>query len=457
MTRETKQRGHAATFVAFVAAAVGFVLLFVGLGGGLPSFGKTYEVRALMPTAGSLTPGARVTMAGARVGAVTSIQRQGSGAIVAMEIDDSRVTPIPRDSRVGLRERTPVGENYVTIFPGSGSASLPSGDVLPMTQANDYVDVDQLLSVLQGATRERARQLIQGLGGALAGRGPALNSFLGGTSDALSTGSRVVATLAADRVQIGRLVAQLGDVSAAVGQRGADISTLAQGALTTFNAIGSRDVALRQLLDQLPATLAQVRSTTTILGSVTRVAAPVLFNLAAAVQEVRPAVQLLAPAASEGRNVVDELGAAAPPLQQTLSKLRGLSAPAAEALPRMHKTLCQLNPMIRYVKPYTNDVISAVGGLGSAANAYDAIGHLIRITFVSANDNSLVGLPADVSQASFTLLHSGLLGKSTPLTFNPYPKPGQIGKEVATGQQAILGPSQVPSTGYKFPHILADC
>jgi hypothetical protein len=190
---------------------------------------------------------------------------------------------------------------------------------------------------------------------------------------------------------------------------------------------------------------------------VTRVAAPVLFNLAAAVQEIRPAVQLLAPAAREGRAAVDELGAAAPPLQQTLVKLRGLSAPAVEALPRMQKTLCQLNPMIRYIKPYTNDVISAVGGLGSAANAYDAIGHLIRITFVSQNDNSLVGLPADVSQASFTLLHAGLLGKYMPLTYNPYPAPGQIGKEVATGQQDILGPSQVPSTGYKFPHILADC
>ncbi len=102
-------------------------------------------------------------------------------------------------------------------------------------------------------------------------------------------------------------------------------------------------------------------------------------------------------------------------------------------------------------------MISALGGLGSAANAYDALGHLIRITFV-VNDNSLVGLPPWVSTAAYTLMHAGLLSKvGGPLTFDPYPKPGQIGKEHATASDHVIGPSQVPSTGYRFPHVLSDC
>jgi phospholipid/cholesterol/gamma-HCH transport system substrate-binding protein len=450
-------RRDLATAFGFVALAVAFTLYFVGLGGGLPSLGSTYSLRALLPTAGSLTPGARVTVAGYQVGSVTSIERDGNGALVGMEISDGRVTPLPADSRVGLRERTPVGENYVSLYPGSSRRMLASGSVLPMTQANDSVDVDQLLSVLQGNTKQRARQLIESLGGALTGRGGELNGLIRHTSNALSTGSNVVALLAADRAAVGRLVANLGAVSAAVGARGTEITQLADGALRTFTAIGSRDGALRALIRQLPATLVQVRQTTGVLSSVSRVATPVLYNLAATVSEVRPAVQALAPAASEGRSVVSALGAAAPALQTTLNRLRGLSAPAASALPSVHKTLCQVNPVIRYVRPYLGDIISALGGLGSAANAYDALGHLIRITLV-VNDNTLVGLPPAVSSAAYTLLHSGLLARVTgPLTFDPYPKPGQIGTEHAGGGSDVLGPSQVPATGYRFPHILSDC
>jgi hypothetical protein len=112
--------------------------------------------------------------------------------------------------------------------------------------------------------------------------------------------------------------------------------------------------------------------------------------------------------------------------------------------------------VLRYAKPYTPDIISFIGGLDSASNSYDRLGHLIRITPI-INDNSLVGLPPSVSKAAFTLLHTGLLGTSNALTFNPYPKPGQIGTEAATGRSNIVGPSQMPASGYKFPHVLADC
>ena len=451
----TGYRGHVATFVVAVAVAFGFLLFFIGVGGGLPSLHSTYRVEALLPTSGSLTPGARVTMAGAKVGRVTSVGRRGLGALVQMQIDDDRVTPIPRDSRVQLRDRTPVGEGYVTIFPGRSRATLPSNGVLPMTQADDHVDVDQLLSVLQGQTRDQARQLIQGLGGALAGNGQRLNTLVGGTAGALTQGSYVVRTLANDRTQVGRLVQQFGDVAAAIGDRGTAVMQLGRRGLASFRAIASRDAALRRLLGELPATLTQVHQTSTTLASVTDRATPVVANLAVALREVRPAVRRLYPAAHVGRSAVRELGAAAPSLQETLRRLEALAAPAASALPAVRSTLCQVNPVIRYAKPYTPDVTAAIVGLSSASNSYDALGHLIRLTPI-ITDNTLVGLPANVSTAAHTLLHAGLLSKSNGLNWDPYPAPGQTGKSSASGK-SILGPEALGKTGYKYPHILADC
>jgi phospholipid/cholesterol/gamma-HCH transport system substrate-binding protein len=358
---------------------------------------------------------------------------------------------------VGLRERTPVGENYVSIYPGTSRSTLPSGAALPMTQSDDYVDVDQLMSVLQGQTQGRARTMIEALGASLKGQGDNLNAFLGNTSTALSSGSRVVSIMAGDRVQMGDLIANLGDIGQAVGRRGADIQSLSHDALATFQAMAARDQAMRAFLDQLPPLLAQVHQTSDTLDSFTRASAPVLYNVAGVVAAVRPAVQRLAPAAQEGRTVLGTLGSAAPALQRTLAALQGLAPPTTKALPQVHKTVCQLNPVIRYVKPYTPDVISGLGGLGSAANDYDSISHLIRVMLIF-NDNTFVGLPAAVSQAAFLLLHSGLISKVTgPLSFDPYPAPGQLGKETAPAQGDVLGPSQVPATGYKFPHILADC
>ena len=74
---ENVYRGHVATFAVFVALAAGFLLWYIGIGGGLPSMGDDYRVKALLPSAGSLTPGARVTMAGAKVGRVIEVRRRG--------------------------------------------------------------------------------------------------------------------------------------------------------------------------------------------------------------------------------------------------------------------------------------------------------------------------------------------------------------------------------------------
>lgn len=447
--------GHVATVVAAITAATAIVLTLVYLGGGLPTLGKTYELKALVPTAATLAPGSRVTMSGAVVGKVKSVKREGLGAVISMELTDDRVFPVPADSRVRLRQHTPVGENYVSIDPGTSGSKLGSGAMLPISQAGDFVDVDQILSTLSGRTQGRARQLIRSAGSALAGRGDRLNALVGGATGTINPFADVVHVVNTDREQVARLIRGLGGVTAAVGERQDSIATIGRQGLASVRAIGDRDVALRRLLDTLPATLTQVRSTSATLGQVTGQATPVLANLATAVREVRPAVRRLQPAAQEGRGVVRELGAAAPPLQQTLANVRSLSGPAIAALPQVDRTLCQLNPMIRYLKPYTNDAVSAVTALGSSANSYDAIGHVIRLTPV-VNEEELVGLPKPVSDAAYTLIHAGLLGKTLPLNYDPFPAPGQIGR-TATFTKGIKGPAELAKSGYKYPRVIADC
>jgi phospholipid/cholesterol/gamma-HCH transport system substrate-binding protein len=465
-----KKKFPARLAIVIAASAMMLATLFgLAYAGGAFRFGSdAYHIDAVLPTVSSLIPGARVTMAGAQVGQVASVSQRGNGAVVQLNITDRSVTPVPSDTRVALREVTPIGENYVQIMPGTSKRTLSSGATLPMSQSDQYVDVDQLMSVLQGSTTQKTRQLIEGLGAAVQNRGQYLNGTLAGVSNTFHPLANVVGVLNGDRSSVEQLSAELGNVAAAAGERGASIIALAHDGLQTFNAISSQDSALRATLDQLPSTLSQVRTTANTLGDVTNTAAPVVANLATTLGYLRPAITSLKPAATEGHIVLNELAAAAPRLQTTLTDARALARPATAALPRARYILCQLNPMLRYIQPnpsnssktasYVPDLISFISSFGSAVNAYDNIGHLVRIAPI-LGDNSIAGLPPAVSTATYDLLHSGILGASTALTWNPYPKPGQIGTEHAdASNNTIIGPSVLHAkTGYVYPHLTADC
>jgi phospholipid/cholesterol/gamma-HCH transport system substrate-binding protein len=454
--RKGRLRIHALTAAALLLAAAAMVVTYLGMGGFL-TVGHTYRLRAVLPTSANLTKGARVTMAGASVGRVTGVGRQGYATVVDMKLTDDDVAPVPADTRVTLHQRTPVGENFVSLAPGSSHRMLPSGSVLPIRQASDYVDLDQILSILRGRTKTEVRHLLQATGGALRGHGADLNVVLGQASEVVRSSADIFETLHDSRRQTAQLVTGLGRLGAAIGERGAAIEEIGRRGLTAMRALASRDAALRRTLDVLPSTLAQVRGTSGRLARTSRVAAPVVGETATTLRALAPAIADLGPAARSGRAAVAELGRTNAPLQRVLRSATGVSRTLPSALPPLHRTLCQVNPMVRYIAPYARDLVSPLMGLGSASNSYDAIGHLIRLQAI-VGENSLVGLPKPVSDAAYTLLDSGLLVKTSGLSWNPYPKPGRIGSDAANPHGGnIANPAALKASGYKYPHIEADC
>lgn len=446
------------SLLGFTAVAVAWALFILGKGGGLPTLGdKPYKLTAVIPTGAALAPGSRVTMAGVDVGRVKHVERQGAGAKIDLELTDKSVTPLKADTRVTVRQHTPVGENYIALEAGRSTRTLASGDALPVAQADEFVDVDKLLSVFKGETRERMRQTIQGLGGGLDGRGDELHELLSGAGDFLKPAQTVVDVLHADREQAARLIDQLGDVAAAIGQRDAAITTIGNRGLTALEAIRSRDEGLKQTIDALPDSLRRIRSASGILRTVSATTRPVVDDATGALVALKPVMQQLRPATTAGRGVLSELSGAAPGLRSTLTTVTKLSGPLAASLPKIHKTVCETAPIVRYIRPYVKDALGIIIGLGSASNSYDATGHLIRLGVVDQGKYNS-GMPDSVVKARKTLLESGLLGTVTgdKSNFDAYPVPGAVGRTAATSSEPI-GPEAVPQTGYRYPRILADC
>lgn len=450
-------RSSALSLLVFTAIAVAWALFLLDKGGGLPSIGgKPYQVSAVLPSGAALAPGARVTVAGVDVGRVEAVARRGAGARVMLQIDDEAVLPLSADSRVRVRQHTPVGENYIAITQGASTRTLESGDAIPIAQADEFVDVDRLLSFLQGKTRERARQTIRSMGAALEGRGEQANDLVGGAAEFLDRSYRFVDVIHKDREQAARLIEQLGDVAAAIGQRDQAITAIADQGLTALGALRDRDEALRRTIDEFPESLRRIRTVSGTLQSVTAVAAPVVDDASAALRVLEPAVRRLPAASRAGRGVMNRLEGAAPVLETTLQRVTALSEPLPAALPKIHKSICELAPAVRYFKPRWTEMLHILIGLGSASNSYDATGNLVRLAPIYS-ENSISGQPAEVSQAANEILRGGLLGRSSSaLNFHPYPRVGDLGTSVATTNHPI-GPAELPETGFEYPRIKPDC
>jgi phospholipid/cholesterol/gamma-HCH transport system substrate-binding protein len=101
----------------------------------------TYDVSANFASAGGLQPGAPVQIAGVPVGRVASTSLRDDAAHVVLEL--RRSVRLPADSAASIRSQGLVGETYVSIEPGHGTAMLTPGDrirhTVPATDLEDAI------------------------------------------------------------------------------------------------------------------------------------------------------------------------------------------------------------------------------------------------------------------------------------------------------------------------------
>jgi phospholipid/cholesterol/gamma-HCH transport system substrate-binding protein len=132
--------------------AVGIVLLlgaatlvYISLNLGQLGFGQTqgYTVQAEFQNAGGLQDGAVVELAGVKIGRVASVTLTDTyHARVILRILPT--IPLQEDSRAAIKSKGLIGERYVEISPGKGTAPLPSGGTIRETEAP--VDIQEVIT-----------------------------------------------------------------------------------------------------------------------------------------------------------------------------------------------------------------------------------------------------------------------------------------------------------------------
>src|SRR3954463_48143 len=196
------RRVAAVTALAVVAVIAAVVLL----NGGSP-----YEVKLQLANASQLVKGNLVQVAGQPVGKVKSIQLTPDGQAQIKLSIDSDYAPLHRGTHAVIRQASlsGVANRYVDLQQGPMTApAIESGAVLPATETEAAVDLDQIFNIFDPKTRKATRAVISGFADMTEGRTQEANKAIEYLNPVLSASQRLFSELDRNDDLLERFVVQ---------------------------------------------------------------------------------------------------------------------------------------------------------------------------------------------------------------------------------------------------------
>lgn len=383
-------------------------LVAVGVNASNGDSDDTTEIVAMFSDASPLLAGNEVRTHGVKVGKIKSIDLDDGQARIVLELDPTAL-PIHQDARLTVRPVSLLGERFVDLSQGSPDAPLlQDGGVLKATQTGSSVGLDQVVDTLNAPTSASLGMMINALGVGLDGNGQQVQDAIKALAPSLRNTTALTTVLRDQNKTLGQLVDSMEPVARGLAaDDGRALDTLVDASRDTLAATAADDIALRAMIDQLPATLQQTRAT--------------LGKLDGAAQELTPTLADLRPTTSDLTQLSNELDAfgdaAAPalrsatPMLARAEKLLEAARPVAASLrrgsPALRTTAQSLDPVTRDLGGNFTAVMEFFKGWALTTNGSDGLSHYFRAGLVlSPRDSS--GLPATSGSKSGSGTTGGL-------------------------------------------------
>jgi len=119
--------------VVVLALAAGFLTYSLSVGGARMKRGD-YEISAKFGEAGSLTPGAAVSVAGVKVGTVSEITLEPKTYLAVAKLSIDPTVKLPADSTAKITSDGILGGAHISIAPGASLEDIKAGGEIENTQ-----------------------------------------------------------------------------------------------------------------------------------------------------------------------------------------------------------------------------------------------------------------------------------------------------------------------------------
>ena len=387
--------------VAFAGSCIGLLLfLWISFGGSIPLAPQGYRMQAQFSGAVQLAQQSDVRISGVSVGKVVSVSLDRQTGLTKAVIQiDSKYAPRPADTRAILRQKSLLGETYIELSPGSQSGpKLPDGGTLPPGQIAPTVQLDQILSTFDPATRRAFSTWMQQGGVALTNRGQQFNAAIATLYPFATNVDSVLSVLRRDSAATSALLSDGGRVFGALARSPAQLQGFIRNSNAVFASTAARDAALAAAIRAFPAFTVATRRTIDRVHSFARVAKPLI-------DELRPAARQLSPTLQQTVTLAPELNT----LMQNLAPLTQASkvgVPAFENfldasvpwLGRLKPYLGNFVPIFNYINTYRREIAAFFGNSTATTEATSQnvtqtkLLHYLRISN-PVNPEALTGYP----------------------------------------------------------------
>lgn len=356
--------------------------------------GDARHVTFTVPTAANFHKGLAVRAAGQRVGKVTGLATVdgGRGARVEIGITDDAVWPLPTDTRLRLRYGGTVAyaQRYIDLDRGTASRVLPDGGTIATSNIEVPVEFDDVFGTFGRNTRKNLRRSVRAAGAALKPAAEPLRDALDSAPEVTRQARGLFADLGADPAALATLVRSTDDVLAAANRARPGVAGLIDDASTTFAALGAREQQLENLLQRLPGTLTEARSTLTQADGA-------LNSVAGLATDIKPGVERLISITKPLNSTLRTLTAVAPAASSTLNTARRGSGAittlvdeATGLMPELASLGEQATTQLHCIRPFAPEIGGFLGtwtGFVAVGDGKDKIARLFNSVHPLPNDS----------------------------------------------------------------------
>jgi ABC-type transporter Mla subunit MlaD len=438
------------------------VFLAYNANNGLP-FVSTYNLKARVPNANALVKGNEVRIGGARVGVVKSVvpvQTGGGGVAAELNLSlDKNVEPLPVDSTMIIRPKSPLGLKYLQIVPGDSKQGFAASETIPLASARpEPVDIDQFFDMFDEKTRKAIQRGLAGFGNAFAGRGPQINNAFAALRLLVEDSEPTLATLVAPQTGFGEFWRALEALSATVAPVAEEQASLFAGLDRTFAAFArvSRPF-IQETISKGPPTLDAVTADLPTLRPFLHDSARFFTALkpgAVALRKTSPTIAAALRVGIPVLNASPALNAQLPPTADALLAFQR-STGVFNGLDLLIDTNDVLAPAIRFIGPAQttcNYLSIAFRNLASASGEDNGLGGWFNATTFQPAEgpNSEAGQASAPANGGSDAAKGPFFKTSlNHLHSNPYPNtaaPGQPKECEAGNEHYELGVTRIGNT-----------
>jgi phospholipid/cholesterol/gamma-HCH transport system substrate-binding protein len=427
---------------AFISVVVLFVLaIAVGgyilshenlhLPGWVPVLGHDYyDLKAEFQTAQAVTPGQgqAVTIAGAKVGEVASVDLHNGIAVVSMKVTP-KYAHFYKNATLLLRPKTQLQDITIEVNPGTpAAAKLKSGETLPLSQTAPNVNFDEFLSALDAETRAYLQELLAGAGEGFNQNGTAFAATLKRFEPAARYGVEIQKELAKRSSNIAHSIHNFRLIMEALGTRDKQISQLVDSSNAVFQVFAKEQANFETTLKLLPGALGKTGKALGKLGTASDQVGPALHKLDPFAKALGPAQNATKKLAIATAPIIkNEIRPFAREVLPTVQELGPSTQPIAESFPALAKSFSIINEFfnelaynpsksqagfdffLAWANHDLNSVVSNSDGNGTIGRSLlyfncDVLGILNGVASVNENVAVLIGLLRPPTKAECTQL-----------------------------------------------------